>query len=321
MLTDSMRSRLEALNRAPLPATPDSLSSRQQQAQAAPRPVPSRPAPAAGGCELNLPDLLAAGEEAKTASGKHWQIRIPLSRLGSAYADFLQQAQQRIAESACAAGAERHAELEAFCRAFPQRILFLDLETCGFAGSAIFLIGLLRREGTALLVEQILARNYAEERSALERLWEVASRCEVLATFNGKSFDWPMVHDRSTRHLLGRDLRICRKKQSKPPAASSPPPAAGRLGCDDRRPELLHFDLLHHARRRWRKKLPNCKLQTLERFLLGRRRGDDIPGSRIPDAYHHFVRSGETREMQLILKHNFLDLVTLLELAIRLGIH
>ena len=97
---------------------------------------------------------------------------------------------------------------------------------------------------------------------------------DVLVTFNGKSFDWPMVLDRSVRHRLA----------GKRPAA-----------------ELLHVDLLHHARRRWRRQLPDCRLQTLEQLVCRRRRSDDIPGQRIPAAYAEFVRTGFEREMDAIL--------------------
>ena len=154
----------------------------------------------------------------------------------------------------------------------------------------IFLIGVIRHCGDELIVEQFLARSYNEERAILETLWGVASETTALVTFNGKSFDWPLVQDRTTYHRMDR----------------SPHPLMG------------HCDLLHHARRRWRHVLPNCKLQTLERAFCGRGRVDDIPGQRIPQAYHDFVRTGQRHELELILHHNALDLVTLLELTMLL---
>jgi uncharacterized protein len=137
-----------------------------------------------------------------------------------------------------------------------------------------------------------LARNYAEEHAVLVSFWQRAAEHRVLVTFNGKSFDWPMLVDRSARHLMFRQAR---------------------------RPELLHVDLLHHSRRRWRRQLPNCRLQTLERHICGRGRAGDIPGERIPAAYHQFVRTGFPRDMDAILLHNAVDLVTLLDLAMRLA--
>src|SRR5205085_6998113 len=96
----------------------------------------------------------------------------------------------------------RRAEVEHFRNSFPREALFLDLETCGFAGSMVFLIGLVWCDGERLVIDQLLARNYAEEKAALHSLHEIAGRRSVLVTFNGKSFDWPMVQDRSIRHKL-----------------------------------------------------------------------------------------------------------------------
>ncbi|MFW6171353.1 MAG: ribonuclease H-like domain-containing protein, partial [Planctomycetota bacterium] len=84
------------------------------------------------------------------------------------------------------------------------------------------------------------------------------------------------------------------------------------------RPEPIHCDLLHHARRRWKDKLPDCKLQTLERYVCRRRRTADIPGREIPSAYHDFVRSGDAWLIRAVLHHNALDLVTLLQLSMLL---
>jgi uncharacterized protein YprB with RNaseH-like and TPR domain len=179
-----------------------------------------------------------------------------------------------------------------FLTAFPERALLLDLETCGLAGSALFLVGLLRPIEGRLTVELLLARDYSEEPAVLASLWQRVHAEGVVVTFNGKSFDWPMVVDRSRRHLLFRGQRM---------------------------PAPTHLDLLHPARRRWRHELPDCKLQTLEQRICGRSRTDDIPGSQIPAAYHEYVRTGFEREMDAILLHNAIDLVTLLDLAMRLA--
>ena len=77
----------------------------------------------------------------------------------------------------------------------------------------------------------------------------------------------------------------------------------------------MHCDLLHHARRRWKGLLPNCKLQTLERYVCRRYRTSDLAGALVPAAYHDFVRTGETRHLDEILHHNALDLVTLVQLT------
>jgi uncharacterized protein YprB with RNaseH-like and TPR domain len=76
---------------------------------------------------------------------------------------------------------------------------------------------------------------------------------------------------------------------------------------------------LHHARRRWRGHLPNCRLQTLERHVCRRSRAVDIPGHAIPGVYADYVRTGFERDMDTVLYHNAIDLVTLFDLAHRLA--
>ncbi len=206
-----------------------------------------------------------------------------------------------------------HPEVAALARWFPQQTLFLDLETCGFAGSMVFLVGLVWHDGGTLVIDQLFARNYAEERPVLETLWSIVGRSQVLVTFNGKSFDWPMVCDRSTRHHLRRGT----------PPREPHSPAQSLLAEFPRlapsQSELVHCDLLHHARRRWKRVLPDCRLQTLERYVCRRIRHDDLPGAQVPAAYHEFVRSGRTDRVGDILRHNALDLLTLVQLAVQLA--
>lgn len=182
-------------------------------------------------------------------------------------------------------------EIAALAAAFPRDAMFLDLETCGLAGSMVFLIGLVRHDGESLVVEQLLARNYAEEQAILVALLRRAAEATLLVTFNGKSFDWPLVQYRSTYH---------------------------RIAAGDSASSLAHVDVLHHARRRWRERLPDCRLQTLERFLCRRHRSGDIPGREIPEAYRQYVATGRVDQMQAILHHNALDLITLVELSMLL---
>lgn len=231
---------------------------------------------------------LPTGSEVETPLGRHFLIRRPLSALARSAADGWRVASAR--EAAREEGL--HPEAAAFARHFPRRVLLLDLETCGLAGAPIFLAGVVWESEAGPVVEQLLARNYAEEAAILSTLWDRAARADVLVTFNGKSFDWPLVRDRTTVHRL------------RPRRAGEP---------------AVHFDLLHHARRRWKSRLPNCRLQTLEWHVCGRLRRGDIPGAEIPAAYDRYVRGGDARAMRSILHHNALDLVTLAELALRLS--
>jgi uncharacterized protein YprB with RNaseH-like and TPR domain len=242
--------------------------------------------------------LLRRGEVVQTAAGEHLRIRLGIepmwpggARLAAERMIHLRQ-RAAIAQAAIEPTIVIDPAFASLVAALPDRVLCLDLETCGFSGSAMFLVGLLRHIEGEPTVELLVARNYAEEQAILETLWQTAALHEVLVTFNGKSFDWPMVLDRSTRYRL----------------------AAGRSTG-----QLQHVDLLHHARRRWRDRLPDCRLQTLEQLVCRRRRAADIPGHRIPAAYAEFVRTGFEREMDAILYHNALDLVTLFDLMLRLA--
>jgi len=170
----------------------------------------------------------------------------------------------------------------------PRNLLVLDVETTGLSSSPVFLIGMLIAEGEGFVIRQFLARTYAEERSIISAYAQAASGKSLFVTFNGKSFDIPYLRARAA--AVG---------------TSVPEPVA-------------HLDLLHTARKVYSEALPDCRLQTLERYVCRRHRVGDILGEHIPDAYHHFVRTGNAVEVARIVKHNAQDLVTLLELLVRM---
>jgi uncharacterized protein YprB with RNaseH-like and TPR domain len=310
MSDDSLRRRLEALNRAPIAgavrdgnalgvppaARVEHLAVHLPMSSvAALQPIQEGSSSAAARI---IPGLMHRGDVVSTAFGEHLCIRLPLEslwpggdRLVATRQQFLQE-QLSIARQAVNPTVVMHAEFTPFVSALPERMLLLDLETCGLAGAALFLVGILRQIDGTPTVELLLARNYAEEAAVLASLWQLLGSHDVLVTFNGKTFDWPMVLERSVRHRLNHN------------AAARPP---------------HHVDVLHHARRRWRKQLPNCRLQTLERFVCRRHRRDDIPGHRIPSVYADYVRTGFERDMDTVLYHNAIDLVTLFDLSLRLA--
>lgn len=172
----------------------------------------------------------------------------------------------------------------------PEEVLVVDVETTGFGLSPLFLIGTLGWEADELVVRQYLARTYAEEPAVTAAYLDCISAKKLLVSFNGKSFDIPYIRARAA--VCGIPYTFT----------------------------LAHFDLLHTARRLWRGTLPNCRLQTLERHLCARTRGNDIPGADIPDAYHDYVRTGNAAQIVQIIEHNRLDLVTLAELMTRLAV-
>jgi uncharacterized protein len=172
----------------------------------------------------------------------------------------------------------------------PPGALLFDLETLGFLGHPVFLIGLMRQrpaEG-AWEVLQLLARDYTEEEAILRAFGAEAEQAARWVSFNGKSFDLPFLQRRAAFHHL-----------------TLPAPRD-------------HLDLLHLARRAYRGVLPNCRLQTLEDRVLRRARFDDLPGAEVPKTYHEFVRTGDPGRMAGVLEHNRHDLVTLAELLVHL---
>jgi uncharacterized protein YprB with RNaseH-like and TPR domain len=173
----------------------------------------------------------------------------------------------------------------------PSEVLFLDIETTGLSNSPLFLVGTMyftdEYEPT-FKIDQLFARDYSEEISLLHYLNEVFANFMVFATFNGLSFDIPFIRNRMIYHRLNPQI------------------------------DHFHFDILHHSRRKWRGQVPNCKLQTLETRICNRRRIGDIPSDLIPDAYHEFVRTGDTLLLKEIFQHNALDLITMTELIVAL---
>jgi uncharacterized protein YprB with RNaseH-like and TPR domain len=181
-----------------------------------------------------------------------------------------------------------HEELERLLRVPFERVLYLDLETGGLGSSCVFLAGTMRWTGEDYVLRQYFARHYGEEGALIERLAEDIGQADALVTFNGKSFDVPLLKERAARHLL-------------------------RLPVPS-----VHADLLHHSRAAWRGKVPNCRLTTLEAYICRRRRSGDVPGEEVPGIYHGFVRDGGADRMVPVFHHNLLDVITMDELLRRL---
>jgi uncharacterized protein len=167
----------------------------------------------------------------------------------------------------------------------PSRWAFLDTETTGLAGGSgtyAFLIGVgqITPEGFAL--RQYFMREYAEERSLLFALEQQLQEFDVLITYNGRSYDQPLLETR---------FRMNRHKH----------PFA----------RLEHLDLLYGARRLWKLHLENCRLMQLERDILGFEREGDLPGELIPYVYFEYLRSREALKLVPVFHHNAMDILTL----------
>jgi hypothetical protein len=174
----------------------------------------------------------------------------------------------------------------------------MDLETTGLAGGAgtcAFLVGCAWFEDATLRVRQFLLPSYAAERALLEATATLAGPADTLVTYNGKSFDLPLIETRFLFHRL-------------------PLAFAGRP----------HVDLLHAARRLWRGEHGDaiqggCRLMALEQGLLGHEREGDVPGFEIPSRYFHYVRTGDAASLVAVVEHNRLDLLALAMMTARVA--
>lgn len=170
-------------------------------------------------------------------------------------------------------------------------LLFLDTETTGLSGGAgtvAFLVGVSRFTPEGLLVRQYLMRDYDEEALMLRRVIDDLNRCALLVTFNGLSFDMPLIESRLTMQRLRGEFRAPR-----------------------------HIDLMHISRRVWKLRLKSCSLQNLEREILGLAREDDLPGALIPERYFCYLKSRDMRLLEDILEHNGQDVVSMAHLLAR----
>lgn len=173
-----------------------------------------------------------------------------------------------------------------------RRALFLDTETTGLrgAGTVAFLVGLGWVEGEEFVVYQLLMRDYPQEVDLLEKLADLLPRFDCIVSFNGKSFDLPLLRDRFTMSRLR-----------------------------DRWTELPGLDLLHVARRTWKMRLGSCTLGNLETEVLGTPREGDLPGADIPERYYQFLKSGDLTLLDDVLRHNAQDIRTMGVLLARLA--
>jgi len=168
--------------------------------------------------------------------------------------------------------------------------VFFDLETTGLhggAGTHVFLIGCGWFERRQFLTRQFVMTRFADERPMLQAVGRALNRAGALVSFNGKSFDAPVLETRFLFHRLEW--------------------FAG---------ETPHIDVLHPARQFWKR--DDCSLVALEKQLLGHRRVGDVPGFEIPARYFEFVRTGDATALRPVLEHNRLDLLSLATLTARL---
>ena len=173
-----------------------------------------------------------------------------------------------------------------------EEICFLDTETTGLshgAGTVAFLVGVGRFEDDGFTVRQYLMRDYDEEAFVLEAVDRQILDCRVLCSFNGATFDLPLLESRFTMNRM--DASPLRKP---------------------------HVDLLPVARRVWKLRLRGCRLGALEESILGMARQDDLPGALVPQRYFAYLKSRDMAMLDDILRHNAQDIISLAHLMQKL---
>ncbi len=174
-----------------------------------------------------------------------------------------------------------------------RELLFLDTETTGLSagsGTIAFLVGIGYFDGDEFCVRQYFLRNPDDEPAMLADLAEQVALRPGVVSFNGRSFDLPLLE---SRYILNR---------RPPPFVDSP-----------------HLDLLHPSRRLWRDSLDSCRLIALEEQVLAVRRDQaDVPGGLIPLIYRDYLRTGNGIEMPRIFYHNQIDVLSMVSLTAHL---
>jgi hypothetical protein len=185
-----------------------------------------------------------------------------------------------------AAPLRRWAERNAAVRTADGPVVYVDTETTGLSGGTgtyAFLVGVGVHEGDAFVVDQVVLPGPEHERGYLAALQERLAGAAAVVSYNGASFDLPLLRTRFALH-----------------------------GLDDPLTGVPHLDLLPLARRLWRERLPDCRLGTIEEHVLGARRsGRDVPGAEVPARYRAFLRSRDALPLRGVMEHNRDDVVAL----------
>lgn len=175
----------------------------------------------------------------------------------------------------------------------PATTVFIDTETTGLAGgtgTVPFLIGLGYFVEGAFRLEQCFMRDFDEEEPMLAYLDGLFSRFDTVVSYNGKSYDMPLLR---TRCIFNR--------------------------IPFRLDGAMHFDLVHAARRFWKDRLGSCTLGNIETAILGIERHGDVPGYEIPEIWFNYVRSRDARKLEQVFYHHKMDILSLVTLTSELS--
>jgi len=242
-------------------------------------PLPSTTLPRPTTAQRHFADDLISGSVIETPVGKHFETEKLWERHrrhGCVGIADLEHLPEDLLDSLSGG---------AIPKSHPSKWCFLDTETTGLSGGTgtyAFLIGCGSIEPDGFRVRQFFMRDYGEEASQLHALAEHLQRFDVLITYNGKTFDQPLLETR---------FRMVRRRN----------PFA----------HMEHLDLLFGSRRLWKLRLDNCRLVHLENQILGVEREGDLPGELIPYYYFDYVRTQKAVKLVPILHHNVVDIVSL----------
>jgi hypothetical protein len=171
----------------------------------------------------------------------------------------------------------------------PRTALFMDTETTGLAGGSgtvAFLVGIGYFIKDGFRLDQCFMRDYDDEEAMLRFVAERFAEGRTVVSYNGKSFDMPLLRSRFI--------------QQRAPFRSEGMP---------------HYDLVHAARRFWKRRLSDCSLGNIEKEILGVRRHGDVPGHLIPEMWFEYLDTRDARPLQGVLYHHQMDILSLVALT------
>lgn len=171
----------------------------------------------------------------------------------------------------------------------PESAVFVDTETTGLAGGTgtmAFLVGAGYVDGDVFRVEQCFMRDYDEEPPMLRYLDNLFKRFSVVVTYNGKSFDVPLLRSR----FISNRMRF-------------------RLDA------VTHLDLVHVSRRLWKQRLGDCSLGNIERNILGVHRVNDVPSAEIPQIWLDYLHTRDATKLARVFRHHETDIISLAALT------
>lgn len=171
----------------------------------------------------------------------------------------------------------------------PETTFFVDTETTGLmggTGTVVFLMGVAYLRDGKLRLDQCFMRDFDDEEPMLHYLRDLFRDCETVVSYNGKSFDLPLLRTRFIQNRIPFPLDA-----------------------------VAHYDLLHAARRFWKRRLQDCSLTNIERHVLGVERHGDVASALIPQLWLEYLRRRNARPLVPVFYHHKMDILSLVTLT------